>query len=149
MQCQKCTNCCMVPDYNNPNDLGGENRIHGKINYEKKMIIHNGMEELAVLIVNQNEKLISTDQVEGLKMICIVKDCEFEDVVEFSWGHATKNDAFTMEELEKVPWTNNLDSVVDYKVPLIMPAVYAFAILASINRHFKKRICENDGTFYI
>ena len=146
----------MVPDYHNPNnpdekefDLGGENRIHGKINYEKKMIIHDGIEELAALIVNQNEKLISTNKVDGLKMICAVKDCEFEDFIEFSWGHATENDAIPMKELEKIEWTNNFDSVVDYKVPFVMPAMYVFAILATIQSHFKKIISENNNTFYI
>lgn len=154
MSGERCQNCSVVPGYKNPNDpeeqeydLGGENRIHGKINHEKKMI---DLRDVCEIVASITDEAIVIEEIKDeMQMICFVEEAEFNEYIEFSWGHATDKKALTMDELEKIAWTSNLDSMVDYKVPVVMPLMILFAILENIRRHYKKTIFRKDNYFYI
>jgi hypothetical protein len=152
-----CEGCCAVPGYHNPDDpeekefdIGGENRVRGHIDHSKKMIIHDGIDELAEMCVIEEDGVPADARLIGK----FVQSEEFPMMFMWEWGHALQiEDALTIEELSQVPWTNNLDSTIDYDCKVGMIITYVFAIIENIRRHYKKPIygndIENGAEFYL
>lgn len=56
-------------------------------------------------------------------------------------------------ELEKIEWTNNFDSIIDYATHVGMQLVFIFAIIENVRLHYKKSIyvqeTDEETQFYI